>query len=99
VPRTANTTDVAYVAPATSYLVTLTVTGSPCWVGIETSASGPWTWEGTLQPGAQKTYNASGTTILRVGAPRYLKVSIDGIDVQLPPSYMQPYDMTFTPSS
>jgi hypothetical protein len=98
VPQTANTTDVAYVAPATSYVVTLTVTGSPCWVGIETSSSGPWTWEGTLQPGAQKTYNASGTTILRVGAPRYLKVSIDGIDVQLPPSYMQPYDMTFTPS-
>jgi hypothetical protein len=99
VPETANTTDVAYVTPASSYIIAMTATSQPCWIGVEKFAGGPWVWEGTLQPGQIETYKASGTTIVRVGAPRWLKVSIDGINVQLPASNVQPYDLTFNPST
>jgi hypothetical protein len=99
VPQAANTTDVAYVSPFSSYVVTMMATSNPCWIGVQKVSGGPWVWEGTLQPGQKEVYDASGATIIRVGAPRWLKISIDGIEVQLPASNVQPYDLTFTPSS
>jgi hypothetical protein len=94
-PVTVNASDVSYRAPATSYSITFTVSG-PCWIGVEPSPDGPWVWEGTLDAGQQKVYAASGTSIIRVGAPAYLKVAVDGISVQLPASNTQPYNITFS---
>lgn len=99
VPLTANLADVAYVAPAATYVIALSATDAPCWIGLEKVAGGPWFWEGTLQPGEQKTYDATGAVVVRVGAPRFLKIAINGITVQLPASNVQPYDLTFTPSA
>jgi hypothetical protein len=96
-PQTSSATDVSYRAPTGSYSVSFAATG-PCWIGVERSTGGAWVWEKTLQAGQQETYNATGTTIVRVGAPPYIKVSINGITVQLLPSNTQPYDLTFSTS-
>jgi hypothetical protein len=98
IPEDSSATDVAYRAPATTYTVTFQASG-PCWVGVQQTAGGPWVWEETIEAGAAQTYSASGSVIVRLGAPPKIKVSVDGITLQLPPSNVQPYDLTFTPDS
>jgi hypothetical protein len=97
-PQATSASDVSYVAPATTYTVTFTASG-PCWIGVEHSTKGPWLWMDTLAGGQSQTYAASGDLVVRLGAPPYIKVAIDGITVDLPPSNVQPYDLTFTPSA
>jgi hypothetical protein len=97
-PQATSASDVSYVAPATTYTVSFTASG-PCWVGVEQSTKGPWLWMETLASGQSQTYSASGDVVVRLGAPRYIKVAIDGITVDLPASNVQPYNLTFAPSS
>ncbi len=97
-PQTASTSDVSYVTPAHSYTISLAATGS-CWVGIEKAVNGGYVWMETLAAGQSATYQATGTTVVRVGAPQVLRVSIDGITVVLPPSNTQPYDLIFNPET
>jgi hypothetical protein len=97
-PETTSASEVSYRAPATTYTVTFPASG-PCWIGIQQVAGGPWLWEETVESGQSATYTATGAVVIRLGAPPVIKVAIDGITVQLPPSNVQPYDLTFTPSS
>lgn len=97
-PERTSASEVSYRAPATRYTVTFTASG-PCWIGIQQAAGGPWVWEETVAAGQSQTYTATGAVIIRLGAPPEIKVAIDGITVQLPPSNVQPYDVTFTPTA
>ena len=98
VPQTSSATDVSYRAPAPTYTLTFQAS-APCWVGVQQTTGGPWVWEETVQAGQMQTYSASGSIIVRLGAPRAIRVSVDGVTVQLPPSNVQPYNLTFTPNS
>lgn len=98
VPVSTSPQQVAFVAPKGTYTVLLTDTGSACWVGIQQTLNGPDVWQETLAPGQSATYQASGPLVIRIGAPQYLGVKVNGLPVRLP-GYVQPYDVLFNPST
>ncbi|MHB8244517.1 MAG: DUF4115 domain-containing protein [Acidimicrobiales bacterium] len=97
-PVSASPSVVAFVAPKGTYTLALADTGGSCWVGIQTTPGGGYVWQQTLVSGQSTTYKASGPLIIRIGAPRYLEVKVNGLPARLP-GYVQPYDLTFNPAS
>ena len=97
-PVSSSATEVGFVAPKGSYTVEMTDAGGPCWVGISQTTQGAYLWEETLESGGTATYNASGPLVVRIGAPQYLGVSVNGVPLRLP-GYVQPYDVMFNPST
>ena len=51
----------------------------------------------TLSAGGKTSYKASGSIAVRLGAPPYVKVKLNGVNVELPVKNVQPYDITFSP--
>jgi hypothetical protein len=98
VPVSTSPTDVAFVAPQGTYEILLSDTGGTCWVGIQQSTNGPWIWQETLYSGQSATYRATGPLVIRIGAPKYLGVKVNGLPARLP-GFVQPYDLTFSPSN
>lgn len=98
VPVSTSPSEVAFVAPKGSYTVSLLDSGGTCWVGIQQTSGGPYVWQETLSDGESATYKASGPLVIRIGAPRYLGVKVNGLPARLP-GYVQPYDLLFNPSS
>jgi hypothetical protein len=84
-----------YGAPATSYTVALQATG-PCWVEATAAATGDLVWTGTMTPGQSRSVPATGSLILRLGAPEDVNVTLNGTPVVLPTGYQSPFDMRFT---
>jgi hypothetical protein len=97
-PQSVSAADVSYVLPANSYTFDFSTSG-PCWVGIQQDAAGPYVWEETLYPGQSASYRATGSTVVRLGAPTAIHISVNGVAVQLAASNTQPYDLTFTPGT
>jgi hypothetical protein len=97
-PQSVSAQEVSYVLPANSYTIDFSASGA-CWVGIQHAVGGPYLWDETLSPGQTATYSATGATVVRLGAPTTIHISIDGVAVQLAASNTQPYDLTFTPST
>ena len=50
----------------------------------------------TLGAGTTTTYHASAPVYVRIGAPQYVILKVDGVRLALPPKMIQPYDVTFT---
>lgn len=98
IPVSTSPTDVSFVAPKGTYTVQMTDTGGTCWVGIQQTTGGPYLWEETLYDGQRASYKASGPLVIRIGAPRYLGVKVNGLPARLP-GFVQPYDVTFNPST
>ena len=90
---TATTAD--YGAPATGYTVALRATG-PCWVEATAASTGDVVWTGTMTPGQTRSVPATGSLILRLGAPENVSVTLNGSPVVLPSGYQSPFDMKFT---
>jgi hypothetical protein len=97
-PQSVSAEDVSYVLPASSYTFDFSTSG-PCWIGIQHGVGGPYIWEETLYPGQSATYSTTGSTVVRLGAPTTVHISVNGVAVQLATSNTQPYDLTFTPST
>lgn len=97
-PTSATATDVAFTVPSTSYTVSLAATGGPTWLGIQQVAAGPYVWEETLPPGQSVTYKATGPIVIRIGAPPYTSIQVDGVSAQLPVT-SQPYNVELTPGT
>ncbi len=98
-PTSTSTSDVAFTVPVASYTLTFSDPGTAdCWIGVETSVNGPWLWMTTLTPGQTVRYKATGSTVVKLGAPRYVGVTVNGSSAELP-GYSLPYDLTFTPGS
>ncbi len=97
-PVSTSPTVVAFVEPTGSYTLDFSATGSACWIGVQLTSGGPYVMQETLDPGQSTTYSASGAVIVRVGAPKYLSMTVNGLAARLPP-YPQPYDVTFAPQS
>jgi len=96
-PLSANLDAATVSVPASSYRVTVSVTGV-CWVeGVET-ASGTDVWSGVLQAGQEHRFVFQGPVLLRMGAAD-ASVRVDGKPLTLPAGHHAPYDVTFEPSS
>ncbi|MGO9196925.1 MAG: RodZ domain-containing protein [Acidimicrobiales bacterium] len=94
IPVSTSPADVAFTAPSGPYTVSLDIAGGVCWIGIQQVSGGPYVWEQTLYSGQTENYKATGTLVIRVGAPRYLSMKVNGLPARLP-AYVQPYDVTF----
>jgi hypothetical protein len=83
---------VVYDVASATYTVRFEAT-APCWLGSQSTVGGPYLWMDTLEAGQTTTYGATGTRVIRLGAPKALSVSVNGIPVALPPGNIQPYDL------
>ena len=82
-----------YAAAASPYTVAIDASGL-CWVLAEEVPSGQVLWTGTLQAGNAKSFSASGTVHVRLGAASDVTVSVDGSSSALPAGFQSPFDVT-----
>jgi hypothetical protein len=96
-PTSATPTLVVYDVPTKSYVVRFSATAA-CWLGSQKSESGPYLWMDTLSAGQSTTYSATGTRIIRLGAPKAVTLTINGIPVALPASNVLSYMLKLQPA-
>ncbi|HEX4218064.1 MAG TPA: RodZ domain-containing protein [Acidimicrobiales bacterium] len=95
---TSTATSATYPAPGTSYQVTVKAPTQPCWIQVTSAATGATLWAGTIQTGDSQIIQASGTTMLDVGALGSV-VTLNGIPVVFPTPLNVPFEATFTPGA
>lgn len=62
--------------------------GGRCWLLVrDGSESGEVLWTGTLEPGEEKSFSASGPIWMHVGSPAALEVSVNGEPAEVPEPY------------
>jgi len=98
-PTSVTATDVSFTAPSGHYTLAFQASGGACWIGIEQSTAGPWLYEQTLSNGQSATYKGSGPLVVRLGAPAYIALQMDGLPVELPSGVTQTYNVDLTPAS
>ena len=92
VPTSTSATLVTYDVPAGEHTISFS-TSARCWVGVESSQSGPYLWMDTINPGSKAMYRASSGVVVRVGAPTSLSIAVDGIPVIFPKGQSDPVDL------
>ena len=92
VPTSTTTALVTYETPTSNYTLVFSSTG-PCWLGVEHRVNGVYVWMDTLSAGTTTSYRASGTRVIRLGAPRVISITLDGIPIALPTKLVVPYDI------
>jgi hypothetical protein len=90
---------VTFSVPSSSYTLAFQTTGGACWVGIERTTAGPWLFNQTLTAGQSATYKGSGALIVRVGAPPYIGLTVNGLKAELPTRATQAYSFDLTPAT
>jgi len=98
-PTSVTSTDVSFNAPSGHYTLAFQASGGACWIGIEQSAAGPWIFEQTLTNGQSTTYKGSGPLVVRLGAPAYMLLQLNGLPVELPSGATQSYNVDLNPTS
>ncbi len=98
-PTSTSASVVTYQVPATTYTVSFAAASGACWLGAQQQASGPYVRMWTLAPGAQASYAASGPLVVKIGAPRYVSISVNGTPLVLPAGRDQPYDVSLVPGT
>jgi hypothetical protein len=79
----APTTTTTRAVPAVAR-ITVAATRGPCWLSVHVaSASGPFVWEGTLEPG-RTVHFVSRRLWMRLGAPWNLDARLNGKATVLP---------------
>jgi hypothetical protein len=96
VPTSVSASVVTYQTSTRAYTLTFSTSG-PCWLGVQQGVGGKYLWMTTLSAGGKTSYKASGSIAVRLGAPPYVKVQLNGVNVELPVKNVQPYDITFSP--
>ena len=86
-----------YALPAGSHTIGFAST-STCWIGVQSSASGPYLWMDTIAPGGRASYVASSDVVVRIGAPHAVSVTVDGMPLVFPAGQSQPFDLALTTS-
>ena len=81
---------VTYVVPKSTYTLVFSATAA-CWLGAQRRANGQYLWMDTIQAGQSTSYSASGPRLIRLGAPRAVSITFDGIPVALPSGNVQSY--------
>jgi len=98
-PTSVSPSGVSFAVGSGGYTLAFQATGGACWVGIENSTAGPWLFSETLHAGQSATYKGSGALIMRLGAPAYLGLTVNGLVAELPSGVTQSYDVEFTPAA
>jgi hypothetical protein len=98
-PSSTSPSVVTYQLHAPSYTVSFSVASGACWLGAQQLVGGPYVKMWTLAPGQQASYAASGPLVVKIGAPRYVTISVDGTPLALPAGRDQPYDVSLVPGS
>jgi len=93
-PTAATAYSATYGAPSSSYTVAIGAS-APCWVMATAGTTGKVVWTGTIAAGGSHSISASGTMVVRLGAPSDAAVTMNGRKVQLPTSFRSPLDLTF----
>jgi RodZ C-terminal domain len=88
-----------YTVPGPTYTVTLTVTSGECWVQATSTDTGSALFTGLIAPGAPQVLHASGVTLLDIGAPHSLQVSVNGVPATYPAGFLTPFNMTLQPTA
>jgi hypothetical protein len=82
---------VTYVVPKSTYTLVFSAHG-PCWLGAQRRKNGDYLWMDTLEAGKSTSYSASGSRLIRLGAPRAISsITLDGIPVVLPSGNVRSY--------
>lgn len=97
-PVSSTPTTAIYVAPTSTYVLTLAATTGNCWIQV-TDASGKTVFAQTLTAGTRHAVTVSGSVTVLLGAPTVAAVAVDHVPTVLPTGYQSPFTMTFTPSS
>jgi hypothetical protein len=95
VPRSSSATGADYVVTTASFSVQVSTTGT-CWMEVGPSATGPFSFVGTVPAGQQKVFPASNQLWVRLGAPANVTVSVGGTPLQLSAPGSAPYDLTIS---
>jgi hypothetical protein len=98
-PTSVTATDVSFTAPSGHYTLAFQASGGACWVGIEHTTAGPWLFEQTLTDGQSTTYRGTGPLVVRLGAPAYMVLQLNGLPVELPSGVTETYNVDLTPAS
>jgi hypothetical protein len=94
-PTSVSSSTVTYTLAASDSYQLSFVTSGVCWIGVESSAHGPYLWMQTLGAGETTSYTASGPVVVRLGAPTVLSVRVNGTPIELP-NQSQPYNVVFS---
>ena len=96
-PTSSSPTAASYVLPAGQAPLTVTIDGATgsCWAEAGPSAGAPLSWEGTVASGQQHVLAAAASWWLRLGAPEYARVTVNGRQLELPSS-SQPLELTIS---
>jgi hypothetical protein len=99
-PATVTTAQVAFDVPTGALHITFVSTGAS-WMGIFHGAvSNPtYEWMDTLSTNQSASFDAHGTTYLRLGNPPQTKVTVNGIPLDLPADKVLPYNVELVSKS
>jgi cytoskeleton protein RodZ len=99
-PSTPNTTPVSddgslavYATGRPQFAVMMQATDAPCWVQVRAGQGGAVLFEGTLQPGEARPFDATRTLWVRVGNLGHATVLLDGAQLVLPNKPSFPYNV------
>ncbi len=90
---------VTFSVPSRQYTLAFQAAGGRCWVGIEHTTAGPWLFAQTLAAGQSVTFKGSGSLIVRLGAPPYIALRVDGLTAELPSGVTAAYSVDLTPAT
>jgi hypothetical protein len=93
-PTSASSVAADYTTPTGNYTVALQASGL-CWVEATMASTGAVVWTGTLQSGQAHSIPATGSLIVRLGAPNDVDVTLNGTSVLLPSGFASPFDLRF----
>ena len=99
-PSTISTTPVSdngslaiYSTRRDHFAVLMQATDAPCWVQVRAAPGGPVLFEGTLQPGENRPFDAAGTLWVRLGNLGHANVVVEGTPLVLPNKPAFPYNL------
>ncbi|HVA44633.1 MAG TPA: RodZ domain-containing protein [Acidimicrobiales bacterium] len=98
-PTSSSPTEVSFVLPASAgpLMVTIAAVTGPCWAEAGTTSGGPLSWAGTIGRGQQQVLTPGAQWWLRLGAPEYVTVTVNGRQLELPVT-SQPLNLSITTS-
>jgi uncharacterized membrane protein len=96
---TTGSSEVVFTVPWSKYTVIFKATGAECWVGVRQSANGAWLVAQTVAAGQSVTYSGSGTTVITLGAPAHISITVNGRVAELPSNVTVAYTVYLEPSA
>ncbi|HWD25232.1 MAG TPA: RodZ domain-containing protein [Acidimicrobiales bacterium] len=96
-PTTVSPSLVTYGVPNRAHTLSFACTGA-CWVGVESSTSGPYLWMDTIGAGSKATYTTSKNVVVRIGAPSVSSMTLDGVRVAFPKQQVGAFDVVLAAS-